>query len=197
MISTLWGAARMKLSVAVSPLPRRARRAARRRRPRRCTVGGCCQAEHSSSTSLATTFYSGRLSHAMRPLALLAVLAPAAALEVLRAEGSPHDTACGGAGAACSSWNTDTARLSRAARIASESASVPLARRSPNPMHARARAAGVGQLVVHRQDGQHGSQTVRSSFSSSRRPWRARAPRLPSRARASPGQTPASYERWW
>ena len=49
----------------------------------------CCQAEHSSSTSLATTFYSGRLSHAMRPLALLAVLAPAAALEVLRAEGSP------------------------------------------------------------------------------------------------------------
>ena len=64
-------------------------------------------------------------------------------------------------------------------------------------MHARARAVGVGQLVVHRQDGQHGSQTVRSSFSSSRRPRRARAPRFPSRARAPPGQTPASYERWW
>ena len=112
----------------------------------------------------------------MRPLALLAVLAPAAAaLEVLRAEGSPHDGACGSAGAACSSWNTDTTNLHRAARIASESASGPLARRSPNPACARARAAGVGQLVVHRQDGQHGSQTVRSSFSSSRRPRRARA----------------------
>ena len=74
----------------------------------------------------------------MRPLALLAVLAPAAAaLEVLRAEGSPHDGACGGG--ACSSWNTDTTNLHRAARIASESASGPLARRAPNRIRARAR----------------------------------------------------------
>ena len=77
----------------------------------------------------------------MRPLALVvAVLAPAvAAIEVLRAEGSPHDGACGGGDAACSSWNTDTTSLHRAARIASESASGPLARRAPNRIRARAR----------------------------------------------------------
>ena len=125
----------------------------------------------------------------MRPLAILAVLAPAAAaLEVLRAEGSPHDGACGAAGVR----RRPPTNLHRASRVASERVGPVRAR--PNPACARARAAGVGQLVVHRQDGQHGSQTVRSSFSSSRRPWPARAPRLPSRARI-PARADASLIR--
>ena len=128
-----------------------------------------------------------RRAHAMRPLALVRRARPAAAaLEVLRAEGSPHDLACGAAGVR----RRPPTNLHRASRVASERVG-PVRARLPTPHRARARR-GRGQLVVHRQDGQHGSQTVRSSFSSSRRPRRARAAppvpraRIPVRGRRQP-----------
>ena len=156
----------------------------RRREGRRHTLSSSCH-----------DFLLSGLSALMRPLALLAVLtsvlAPAAALEVLRAEGSPHDGACGGAAQRMDS----SMSLRRGHRVSVRARRARSRAASPIP-YARARAAGVGQLVVHRQDGQHGSQTVRSSFSSSRRPrvTRAPAPTAPSRARI-PARADASLIR--